>query len=581
MLNHLHIVDFAIIEEVELSFEPGLNVITGETGAGKSMIVGAAGLLRGNRSNSDIVRKGAKEAVIEAVFDISDLPLVKDALSEAGLNADDELLIRRVIPIQGRSRIWINGSLSTSAVLVKISRDLLDISGQHEYQSLSDRQKQLGIVDELALDHKKTSRMVELYQLLAQAEKRLSSATLSERERIEKTDFLRFQLEELERAQLKPDEDLELDATLKRLRRASDLLSITAQAEEEIYSKDGSLCEKIAHYRHNLEELSRVDEELGSYVKQLNEAYVLLEDAAHSLAQYSRSIESDPQVLSEAEERFELIHRLCRKHGGDLSSVIEKTEQMREELDGLESWESKRLELERELEALRDKAARHAGKLSDLRSKAATALANRISERLSTLGMKGANFNIDVTRIHPKENDSSGFIFKHRGDEARISAHGWDRIDFRVSTNAGEDFRSIGKVASGGELSRLMLALRQVLGEHQPTGTSVFDEVDAGISGAVADVVGASLAEVAEHRQVLVVTHLPQVAAYGDAHFHVGKSGKSRSSTHVKKLDSSSRVEELAQMLAGEKITKAARENAKQLLDHASERSMSKVPSRR
>ncbi len=577
MLTQLRIVDVGIIESVELSLTPGLNVLTGETGAGKSMIISAAGLLRGGRASTELVRKGADEAVIEALFDLRRLPLQRALLADQGLPADgDDLLIRRVVARSGRSKIWVNGSICTAAVLGRVTAGLLEVSGQHEHQSLSDRQKQRELLDALALSDKQRGAMAEAFQAVKEAAARLAGTRLDDRQRVERSDYLRFQLQELERAELREGEDVELEADIGRLRCASDLVSAAAAAERALYSDDGSICEGVATHYRRLAELASVDAELEPLAAQLEEARVLLEDAALSLGRYADGVELDPSQLEVVEERLSLLHRLRRKYSGSLAEIIERTAQMRQELDELDSLDSRREELEAELRAAREAASVVATRISTLRRRAAGKLSAQLGERLAELSMKDARMAVAVGPRPPQKGDEEALVYRlgrsgTRGREAkRLAADGWDRVEFTVATNAGEDPRPIGKIASGGELSRLMLALRQVLGEDAPAGTSIFDEVDAGIGGATADVVGRSLAAVAQHRQVLVVTHLPQVAAHGARHFHIGKARVGRRTvTTAQTLEGDTRVEELARMLAGSEVTAAARDNARGLLDAA------------
>ncbi|MCK5800601.1 MAG: DNA repair protein RecN, partial [Deltaproteobacteria bacterium] len=561
MLTHLRIVDFGIIDSVDLDLAPGLNVLTGETGAGKSMIVGAAGLLRGGRASSEIVRKGRDEAAVEALFDLRGVPAARDRLADLGLPQDgDELLVRRVVPRSGRGRIWVNGSLCSAAMLGRVMAGLVDISGQHEHQSLLDRKVQLGVVDALAVKPAQAGAMAKAYDRVKELADRLAKTHLDDRERATRTEFLRFQLRELGEAKLVAGEDEELMATITRLRRASDLVEVSTEAEAELYSADGSVCDRIGALQRRLTELQDVDPALAPFAGQLEEARVTLEDAALSLGRYAEGRDLDPAHLEALEARLDLLHRLRRKHGVSLSELVARTEEMRRELDELEGLDGRRDELGEALRVAREEAQGLASRLSTARRRVSGKLQVAISERLVALGMKGARFVVDVGAQPVREGDPEALVFSGAAPR-RLGPRGWDRVEFLVATNAGEDARPVGRVASGGELSRLMLALRQVLGEHDPAGTSIFDEVDAGIGGAIADVVGRSLAAVGRHRQVLVVTHLPQVAAYAKRHFHVGKGARGkRTATTIHCLGEAERREELARMLAGSRVTQAARD---------------------
>lgn len=568
MLVTLRITDYAIIEHVELQLHPGLNVVTGETGAGKSIIVGATALLRGDRASADLVRRGSKEAVIEALFDLSQRPEISQRLGELGLPAEgDELVIRRVIGGGGRGRVYVNGALCTTSVLTGLTERLLDIAGQHEHQSLADRSVQRGILDALGVPGAELAAMAQAFARLQRARAALQPTALDERARAERLDFLRFQLHELEAAQLKPGEEALLDALQRKLRSAADLQLAAVEGEALLYSADEAVAAQVATLCRRLSELSGVDPELTPMVQQLEEARVLIEDAARELGRYAERIELDEQQLQQAEERLDLLHRLKRKHGASLEQLLERTEQLRREADELAAVDEQREALEAELGAAREQARQVAARLSAARAVAARRLGQQVSAQLEALHMPGARLSAVLEGRAVREGDDPALIFEEGGARRRVGAEGWDRVDFQVAINPGEALLPLGRAASGGELSRLTLALRQVLGRVDPVATSVFDEVDAGIGGAVADRVGRALAAVAQHRQVLVVTHLPQVAAYGDLHLHVGKTQASgRTRTAVSALSAETRVEELARMLAGSELTEEARAQARRLL---------------
>jgi DNA repair protein RecN (Recombination protein N) len=576
MLVHLRIVDFAIIDEVELSPGPGLNVLTGETGAGKSIIVGAVGVLRGGRVTSDIVRTGCKEAVVEALFDLTDSPAIRLAVEKAGLPMEDELLVRRVVARNGRGRIYVNGGLCTLAVLTTLTAQLLDISGQHEHQLLSDRATHRRILDALGVLPTLLAAVEKAYQTVSELAQALARGQLDDQTRTSRLDFLRYQLQELEAAELTAGEDQTLEQERTRLLCSAELIEAASTGERDLYSGDNSLTDRLARGRRQLEQLISVDERLAPLVSQLDEARVLVEDAAQTLRHLSGVWEMDPSRLQQIEERLDLLHRLKRKHGPALSEVLAKQETMREELAQLETLEVRLERLEQELQTARRLAEEAAQQLTSAREQAANQLSAAVTKHLQDLRMSGAVFTAQVRARQAREGDPSALCFADR----RLGPHGWDQVEFLISTNLGDEARPISHVASGGELSRIMLALRRVLGAHDPVITSIYDEVDAGISGAVADVVGRTLAQVAQHRQVLCVTHLPQVAAYASSHFRIGKNqADGRMRTQVQLLSTEESVEELARLLGGQEVTDSARENARQLLLSArSPRTTRKAP---
>jgi DNA repair protein RecN (Recombination protein N) len=570
VLVHLHIRDVATIEEVELGLGPGLTVLTGETGAGKSLIVGAAGLLRGGRASAELIRTGAAEALVEAVFDLSRQPVVVRMIQEAGLPLDGgELLVRRVVSRNGRGRVHLNGALGTVALLGRLTGALLDISGQHEHQTLTERSTHREILDAMIIAKKKSSvasalpELQEAHRILRRALDRLAQSRLDDQQRIERIDFLGYQLRELEDAALIPGEDLELERERTRLSRAAELIEAATVGERELYGEEGSAADRLASVRRRLDDLSGVDPALDPLARQLEEAHALVEDVALTLARFGGGIEADPARQEQLEERLDLLHRLRRKHGGTLAEVLTRQAAMRSELDDLLDLEHSRDALERGVEEARAVAERLAIQITESRKEAASRLQRIVNKALTGLRMKGARLTVRVGPRAPRADDDRGLCFGDR----RLGPTGWDDVEFLIATNKGEEPRPLRRVASGGELSRVMLALRKGLGAHDPVATSIYDEVDAGISGAVADVVGRGLAEVARHRQVICVTHLPQVAAHASAHLTVGKRiVQRRARTEVASLEGKARVEELARMLGGEQVTAQARANARRML---------------
>lgn len=582
MLVQLRIVDYAIIDEVELAPGPGFNVLTGETGAGKSIIVGAVGLLRGGRASPEVVRAGRDEAVIEALFDVGGCDGVRRKLERAGIagSTEGELVVRRVIPATGRSRAHANGGLCTLATLGEVVGSLIDISGQHEHQLLSDRRTQRQMLDAMGVSPALLASVSEAHQRIRRCTEVLRRDSLDERQRATRIDFLRFQIGEIEDAGLVAGEDVALEAERSRLQRATELAQAASTGEQELYSAEGAVVERLARLQRQLQGLAAIDPRLEPFARQLEEGRVIVEDVALSLRAYARGVELDPSRLEQVEARLDRIQQLRRKHGSSVDEILARLAEMREELSSLQSFEQHVSSLEAELAEARHQAETAAAALTAERHQAAARLAEGVAEQLAPLRMAGARMSVEVSPRSPRPGDDPALVFDiPRGgdaqrapgvDQCRLGVSGWDQIEILIATNAGEGLRPLALIASGGELSRIMLALRRVLGRSDPVPTSIYDEVDAGIGGAVADVVGRSLAEVSRHRQVLCVTHLPQVAAHADRHFHVGKTTiRRRTRVAVRQLTPEERVEELARMLGGEQVSDAARANARQLLKAA------------
>lgn len=563
MLAHLHVRDLAIIDSVDVAFAAGLNVITGETGAGKSILVMAIDLLLGGRGRSDAVRTGADSAEVEAVFDLADDPGLRARLEEAGFGGDDELGVRRVLEARGRGRTYLNGRATTAAVLSEIATGIADISSQHEHHTLTDPGSHLEFLD---LFGRLTDARVELegaVARLAQASERLAGLDADERTRAERLDMLRFQLAEIEAAALGADEDLALRVERERLRHAERLCAVAGRAEDALYGRDGSICDELATLATGLEELRALDPTLADSARILETARAELEDAARSLGRYAQTVTVDPARLAEVEDRLHAIEHLARKYGGSVAGVLARADEVRDQLGGLESHDELAARALAERDEALDRAGALARALSRRRREAAQELGGAISTELASLGMGGAQVTVEVTPASAADGDLVV-------DGARLGRHGIDHVEFLIAANPGEEARPLRRIASGGELSRAMLAIKTVLSGLGPAGTYVFDEVDAGVGGAVAEVIGRKLRQVANHHQVVCITHLPQIAAYADQHFVVRKATEAgRTVSRIEPLGAKDRLEELARMLGGVKIGPKTRAAADEMLRQA------------
>jgi DNA repair protein RecN (Recombination protein N) len=567
MLTHLRITDFALLDDVEIDFGAGFNVLTGETGAGKSLLVEAVALLRGGRASADVVRTGADEARIEAVFEPPHGPAaeaLKERLGRAGIDpAEEGLVVRRVI---GKGRVYINSVLSTAAALSDVAGVLIELAGQHEHQTLGNPAQHLAILDAYGNHEKLLAEMAAAYAEVTAAAAQLKSASLDERARAEREEFLRFQLKELEEAELDPERDGELKVTRERLRAADKLLTAARRGEDALYAREGAIVEELGAVAHELLDLGKIDPQLGTLGKQIDEARVLLDDAAGELRRYAEGLDADPERLSQIEERLHLLERLLRKHRGevaDVAGLVARRDAIRNELAGLVGHEERRAQAAALLEKGRQRAAAAAEALTHARKKAAKTLAQKVEAQLAELEMKGARLRVELSAT--KEGEDPALVV----DGKRLSQAGWDRAEFQLAANAGEEARPLHRIASGGELSRILLALKRVLSRADQVATYVFDEVDAGIGGAVADAVGRQIKAVAADKQVVCITHLAQIAAYADAHYLVEKvTEKGRVRTQVRKLSAAERKEEIARMIGG-KVTPKARAHAEEMLKAA------------
>ena len=558
MLAALRVRDLVLIEALDLELHHGFNVLTGETGAGKSVLVAAIGLALGSRGKAQLVRAGAAKAEVEALFDIGDEPEVQQRLQDAGWEVGDELLIRRVIAAEGRSRAHVNGHPVPQTMLAGLARGLAELSSQHEHHSLADPAAHLFALDAFAELIGERAAVSDAFDAVVEASAELERLQAREAERASRVELLRYQLEQLEQLGPEPGEEEELRRERDVLQSAQRLIETAGKGEVALYSGDGAVSEVIARVADNLRELASIDSSLAPVASQLDEAGALAEDVADQLRRYADRFDADPGRLPDIEDRlaaYQKLHRALEPAGADLS---ERRAQIEAELGELDSHD----ELVAKAREVRQAALQRAGDLAKALSKkrktAARKLARAFGIELSDLGMGQAQIEVRVEPARGGEPEVDG---------ARLSETGLDRVEFLIAPNPGEPAAPLRSIASGGELSRAALALKRALSGVGPVGTYVFDEADAGISGVIADMVGRKLREVAGHHQVLCVTHLPQVAALADAHFHVskGRRGK-RTVTTISQLDHDGRIEEIASMISGSQVTERSRAAAAELI---------------
>ncbi len=550
MLIQLRIRDYAVIDELDLELKPGLNVLSGETGAGKSIIVGALSLLLGERASSDVVRAGEERAVVEAVFDVSGLPDVRRKAEELGVEVDEGLLIlKRRVSREGRNRAWVNGSPATASMVWELGAVLVDLHGQHEHQTLLATSEQRQILDAFAGAQEVAARVRELHGRLRALEEEEEARRARLREIESRADFLRFQLEEIEEAELEPGEDEALEEEARRLEHSEELIQEADRLYEGLYGGEGAVSDRLAELRRVLRDLAGIDGTLEAEAERLDEAYHVVVDVGRALGDYGSEIEHDPRRLERIRERQDLFFRLKRKYGPELEDVIETGRKVRAELEELETADADLDALERTIEETRRELEAAAETLSEQRRAAAEALASEVQALLPELGMEGGVFRVELTPV-----DEPG-------------ATGAERVEFQTSLNPGFEPGPLDRIASGGELSRVMLALKAILARVDRIPTLVFDEVDAGIGGVVAGRVAAKLRDVSAHHQVFVITHLPQVASRARQHLRVEKAERGGlATTLVSELGGEERVREIARMLGGDPDSSASREHARELL---------------
>jgi DNA repair protein RecN (Recombination protein N) len=556
MLRTLKVRDLAIIEELELALEPGLNVVTGETGAGKSILLQALDVTLGGRPDADLVRSGAEEAAVEALF--TGVPAaVREVLAAAGIppaDRPDEVLVRRVIARGGRTRAHVNGAQATLALLRDLAPHLLRVYGQDEHQALRRVESHRELLDAVGGLGSTLAPMRERYERWAAAREALAAARRAAEAAAERTELLQFQVQELERAALVPGEQEALAAERAKLVHAERLAALATAAEAALYSGEGSATETVGRALAGLRDAEKLDPALDATRALVESVLAELEEAGTALGTYARQLRPDPERLEVVEERLALLARLARKYGGTVDDLIRRRDELVAELAAAGGGGDAVAAREREVEAARRAAAEWAGRLSVERRRVAHELSRALVKELRALALDGARFTVRFGA----------------GEERQLGPAGWDEVEFFLSANMGEEERSLAKVASGGELSRVMLALKCLAAAEDKGATLIFDEVDAGIGGAVAEVVGRKLRHLGRTRQVLCITHLPLIAAFADHHIGVAKrEHDGRTLSSARPLTTSERVAELARMLGGARLTREVRQHAEQLLREA------------
>jgi DNA repair protein RecN (Recombination protein N) len=537
MIRFLSIRHLAVIDALELEFAPGLTVLTGETGAGKSILVGAVGLLVGGRASADLVRTGEDTAAIEAVFE-----------TQSG----EELIVRREVSSQGRSRAFVNGSLVTTTALREIAGSLVDLHGQHEHQVLLDPATHLDVLDEFAALGTARAQVAAAFREWRALDDERRRVAERERQNTSRAEFLGFQLAEIERVNPQPGEDEELAATRRVLANADRLQRLCEEAYAALYDGDDAALASLGTVWKRVGDLAALDPKFSAYADARDAIKSQLEDLAFFLRSYAGSIAASPARLHETEDRLAALERLKKKHGPTLADVMAKAAALRQELHDVEHATERLAELDALLARARNHFMTTAGEISRRRRESAIEFARALEAALADLAMA-------KTRCEVR--------FATEGGEERWSERGIDDAEFYLSPNPGEDLRPLARIASGGELSRIMLALKTLATTDSPGKTLIFDEVDAGIGGAVADTVGARLQRLAARFQVLCITHLPQIAAYGTTHFQIEKSIRGgRTSTRVQRIEGAAREAEIGRMMGGTAVTAAVLAGAREML---------------
>ncbi len=554
MLTSIAIKNYAIIDELELEFTDGLTALTGETGAGKSILLGALGLVLGDRADSDNVKQSRDHADITAVFDTCNIKAASDWLSEHELNEDDACIIRRRVSKDGRSRAYINGTPVNVQTLRELGELLIDIHGQHEHQSLMKPTAQRQLLDDYASHPSLLNNITDNYTQLKQTETTLKQLELDTAERDNRIDLLSFQTQELEALSLAENEYAELNEKHARMANAEKITSTVQQALQDLYeNEEGSISSQLTRHINALGEIAEIDNTLKPGVDMLQEAGIQIDESISLLRNYADSVELDPNELTVIEQRIQSILDLARKHRVEPDELPNTHEQLANELNAITHADERLEELRHQFTELEKQYFESAQALTASRQKAAKKLNKEITAAMQTLGMKGGTFQINVN-----------------SNVTAVTAHGLDKIEFTVSANAGQDCKPLARVASGGELARISLAIQMITASQCRIPTMIFDEVDSGVGGGIAEIVGKQLRLLGSTNQVVCITHLPQVASQAHQHLRVQKqSAQDQAYTNVIPLSQNERIEEIARMLSGVEITEQSLAHAEDMITRA------------
>lgn len=562
MLREIHVQNYAVIDSLQVEFAPGLNLLSGETGSGKSILVDALGLALGGRASAEVIRSGQERAQVTAVFRAEGRPPWSTWLEACGLAQEEELILRREILASGKSRMLVNDQPVTLAAVKSLAGLLVEMHGQNEHVALFARDAQLELLDQFAGVDEELLRVRELHTRRRELESEFDSLSQNEQERLRNIDLLSFQVQELEHAKIEPGEDARLEDEKRVLANLERVRAAATSAFSTLYEDEGAAYSRLAAAMYQIEDLRRYEPAVEPYVEPLASARASIEDTAGFLRNYLGKLEANPQRLEEIEDRLALLDRLKRKYGQTLEQILAYGEKTRLELAKMEHADERREAIQRELEKATGEYGKAAEALSTKRREAARKLTRLVREELAQLGMEKTRLEVHFESLL----------------EGRAGPRGIDEVEFRISPNPGEELRPLEKIASGGEISRLMLALKTVVGTNRPgAGTArrtartfIFDEVDSGIGGRVAESVGQRLKRLARDGQVLCVTHLAQIACFADQHYYVEKFERSgRTLTSVTHLATEKeRAGELARMLSGSQITDAVLKHAAAMLKH-------------
>ncbi len=567
MLSELSIKNFAIIDDLKIEFSKGLTILSGETGVGKSVIINAVNLLLGGRSSIDLIREGAENAELEAMFYIDEADKPVSLIKEMGYFSNNELLIRRIISNNGKSKLYINGHMANISTLNSIAENLAAVSSQHAHQSLLKEDNHLYILDSFGGNEKLKKDYTESFKKLESSIKYLKKLNENKIKQKKDEEFLKHQRDEIISADIKIGEDEELEKEKTLLKNAEKLYATVYESVGRLYSAQGSVVEILSDIIKNIKKLSDIDAILDSNAEKLSDIMFRIEDISNELQKHIKVLSMDEKRLDEVESRIDMLLKLKRKYGRNLEDILSYLNKIELEIEGVEHIEEKIEKCREEIEFLYNSTCTFAKELSLKREKAVKELGSKVEKELHLLKMENTSFEIELAPFFSSDEDE---CYLRCEDNKKLTDIGTEKAFFKISPNVGEKLKPLAAIASGGELSRAVLALKAVLAQTESVGTLIFDEVDAGIGGRAAEVVGKKLLQLSKFHQIICITHLPQIAKFGDYHYKIFKDViNKRTKTFITLLDKKERTEEIARMLGGEKISETTIAHAKELLETA------------
>ena len=564
MLKELFIKNFAIIDDLNIHFEGGLTILSGETGAGKSIIINAVNLLLGSRASAKMIRDGQDSAELAAFFDVPGDSAAAEIMLQNGYQPEDGLLVRRIIAANDRHRVYINDRMATMQMLSAITADLASISSQHAHQGLLKEESHLTVLDQFGGLLPLVGQVSELYEKMVPMSRTLEALKEKKINQEKEKALFQYQLDEITEADISPGEDDRLEKDHLRLKNAQSLQWSIQSAIESLHHADGAILEQLGELRKSLEKASQLDDMLTPAVTNLSDHLYGLEDVTEMLRDRLNTMDMEADQLESVESRLDMINRLKRKYGGTLDSLFQKRDDIETQLHAIHHLDDDIERNQAQLKACFDQIAGLARQLSEKRKQVAADFARAVEKELGGLRMSGTHFEVRFSDLPCSQPNGSWLCV----DGSQLSATGIDQAAFMIAPNVGESLKPLSATASGGELSRVVLALKAILASTDMVGTVIFDEVDAGIGGAVADVVGKKLDALSKKHQLICITHLPQIARYGDHHYYIRKKvEKGRTITTIRPMETEERIEEIARMLGGEKITSTALKHARNLVE--------------